>query len=115
MADSLFNSANNQSSLVKRNTMSANSLKNQEQSGIDFTQGQGKASHKLFFVCGKIEGYVSDKAQAIIKDTTIPAEQRLEKLEYAEIQYVNEQTGAIDWLPFLYPRQKKEIIAGLSL
>ena len=115
MADSLFNSENTQSQLVKRNTMSASTLKSQEQSNIDFTQGQGKAAHKLFFICGTIEVYVSDKARAIIKDTSIPAREELEKLEYAEIQYVNEQTGTVDWLPFLYPRQKKEIIAGLSL
>lgn len=115
MADSLFNNSNNSEELVKRNEMSAKSLKNQEQSDIDFTPGEGKASHKLFFICGTIEGYVSDKAQAIIKDTSIPAEERLEKLEYAEIQYVDEKTGKIKWLPFLYPRRKREIIKGLSL
>lgn len=115
MAEQLFNNNNNSDELVKRSVMSAEALKKQEQSNIDFAPGEGKASHKLFFICGSVEGFVSNKAQAIIKDTTIPAEQRLDKLEYAEIQYVDEKTGNIKWLPFLYPRRERKIIAGLSL
>lgn len=115
MAEQLFNNNNNSDELVKKNVMSAESLKRQEGNDIDFAQGEGKASHRLFFICGSVEGYVSDKAQAIIKDTTIPAEQRLDKLEYAEIQYVDESTGNIKWLPFLYPRRERKIIKGLSL
>ena len=89
----------------KRNTMSLHALKQKQNSTIDIVKGNGKLANKLFFVCGSIKGFVSDKAKDIFC-SDMSQEEKYEALEYTEIKYIDENSGKIEWLSFIYPKSK---------
>ena len=94
-----------ENNLEKRNTMSLHALKQKQNSTIDIVKGNGKSAHRLFFVCGDIEGYISDNAKSII-NSDISQEEKFEALEYSEFKYIDENSGKIEWLSFIYPKSK---------
>ena len=94
-----------ENNLEKRNTMSLHALKQKQNSTIDIVKGNGKLANKLFFVCGSIKGYVSDKAKDIFC-SDMSQEEKYEALEYTEIKYIDENSGKIEWLSFIYPKSK---------
>ncbi len=94
-----------ENNLEKRNTMSLHTLKQKQNSTIDIVKGNGKLANKLFFVCGSIKGFVSDKAKDIFC-SDMSQEEKYEALEYTEIKYIDENSGKIEWLSFIYPKSK---------
>ena len=94
-----------ENNLEKRNTMSLHALKQKQNSTIDILKGNGKLANKLFFVCGSIKGFVSDKAKDIFC-SDMSQEEKYEALEYTEIKYIDENSGKIEWLSFIYPKSK---------
>ena len=94
-----------ENNLEKRNTMSLHALKQKQNSTIDIVKGNGKLANKLFFVCGSIKGYVSDKAKEIFC-SDMSQEEKYESLEYMEIKYIDENSGKIEWLSVIYPKSK---------
>ena len=94
-----------ENNLEKRNTMSLHALKQKQNSTIDILKGNGKLANKLLFVCGSIKGFVSDKAKDIFC-SDMSQEEKYEALEYTEIKYIDENSGKIEWLSFIYPKSK---------